>query len=96
MPKKIVFDANGLATGGNVSSLEVLDKLKSDMPTATYIRQAGLLPAVLPISPATLWRWVRTGAFPKPYRLSTNVTAWLIADVRVWIESKRVASTAAL
>jgi predicted DNA-binding transcriptional regulator AlpA len=94
MPKKIVFDANGLPTGGSTSSLQVLDQLKADMPTATYIRQAGLLPAVIPISPATLWRWVKNGQFPAPHRLSHQVTAWLIADVRQWIESKRVQSAA--
>jgi len=42
-----------------------------------------------------LWRWVRNGTFPQPHRLSNKVTAWLIADVRAWIESKRVAATAA-
>lgn len=89
MPKKIVFDANGLPTGGSVSSLQVLDQLKADMPTAVFIRQAGLLPAVIPISPATLWRWVSNKQFPAPLRLSRRVTVWLIADVRHWIESKQ-------
>lgn len=94
MPKKIVFDVNGLPTGGRVSSLQVLDQLKADMPFAVYIRQAGLLPTVLPISPATLWRWVKSGQFPSPHRLSSQVTAWLIADVRKWIESKQVQAAA--
>jgi predicted DNA-binding transcriptional regulator AlpA len=89
MSKRFILDASGLPTGGEASPMAVLDKILQEMPQATYIRQAGLLPGVLPISPATLWRWVKIGTFPKPHRLSARVTAWLIADVRTWLISKR-------
>lgn len=31
---------------------------------------------LLPVSPATVWRWVREGKFPKPFKLGASVTVW--------------------
>ena len=31
---------------------------------------------MLPVSPATIWRWVREGKFPKPFKLGESVTVW--------------------
>lgn len=61
-----------------------LQQLRHEMPQAGYIRQAGLL-AVLPISSATLWRWVSRGQFPRPVKLSARVTAWPIEAVQAWL-----------
>lgn len=36
----------------------------------------------------TLWRWVKTGNFPKPVKLSPGCTRWPEALVKEW-ESKR-------
>lgn len=30
---------------------------------------------ILPVSPATIWRWVRDGKFPQPFKIG-NITAW--------------------
>jgi len=30
----------------------------------------------LPVSPSTIWRWVRENRFPKPFKLSDSVTVW--------------------
>jgi prophage regulatory protein len=30
----------------------------------------------LPVSPTTVWRWVREGRFPKPFKLGERVTVW--------------------
>ena len=32
----------------------------------------------------TIWRWVKTGTFPKPIRLSDACTRWVEEDVRKW------------
>ncbi|MES2027294.1 MAG: AlpA family phage regulatory protein [Pseudomonadota bacterium] len=45
-------------------------------------------PGKLPVSPATIWRWVREGKFPKPFKLSDSVTVWNAAEVDAFI-SKR-------
>lgn len=42
-------------------------------------------PGRLPVSPATVWRWVREGRFPKPFKLSDRVTVWNIADVDAFV-----------
>ena len=65
------------------------------LPGSAYIREAQLVydpnrpefPAPLPFSAATLWRKVAAGTFPKPVKLSTRVTAWRVAEVRVFLEA---------
>ncbi len=53
-----------------------------------FIRQAQLIPTIIPVSHATLWRWVRNGQFCKPVKLGENVTAWRCEDVRDWLAAK--------
>lgn len=45
-------------------------------------------PGIVPVSPATLWRWVKSGKFPAPVRLSERVTAWEASKVNAWIQSQ--------
>ena len=47
---------------------------------------------LIPISPATIWRWVRAGRFPKPVKLGPGVTAWRGADLIAFIENSSGAS----
>ena len=70
-----------------LTPIEKLQALQAKMPQAGYIRQAGLL-KVLPISPATLWRWVANDKFPKPVKLSGRITAWRLDEVRSWLSRK--------
>lgn len=70
-----------------LTPIEKLQALQSQMPQAGYIRQAGLL-QVLPISPATLWRWVACDKFPRPVKLSKRITAWRLEEVKSWINQK--------
>jgi prophage regulatory protein len=60
------------------------------LPATGYIRQRQLL-KILPVSPATLWRWVGSGDFVQPVRLGRNVTAWRMEDIHSWMsEQNRV------
>jgi len=52
------------------------------------IRQKQLL-AKIPFSKATLWRKVRNGTFPKPFKLSEKVTVWQVSDIEEWLEKLR-------
>lgn len=36
---------------------------------------------LFPVSKATWWNGCREGKFPKPYKLSSKVTAWRVADI---------------
>jgi prophage regulatory protein len=42
----------------------------------------------LPASPATIWRWVREGKFPKPFKLGSGITVWDEAEVDAFIASR--------
>jgi len=42
-------------------------------------------PGKLPVSPATIWRWVRDGKFPKPFKLGDSVTVWCADEVEAHI-----------
>lgn len=58
------------------------------LPTAGYLRQSQLIPDIIPFSASTLWRKVRAKTFPAPVKLSENVTAWRVEEVRAWMESR--------
>lgn len=47
----------------------------------------------LPVSPATIWRWVAAGEFPAPVKLSGGVTAWPAEAIKAW-ERERAESAA--
>ncbi len=36
------------------------------------------------VSPATIWRWVSRGQFPKPRKLAAGTTRWAIADLEAF------------
>ena len=57
-----------------------------ELPATGYIRQSQLIPAPVPFSSATLWRRVKSGTFPRPYKLSERVTAWRVEDIRAYIK----------
>lgn len=42
-------------------------------------------PGKLPVSPATIWRWVREEKFPKPYKLGESITVWDLDKIDAFI-----------
>lgn len=67
------------------------------LPDSALLREAQLVKKpgndapIIPVSPSTLWRWVRTGQFPAPLKIGPNITAWRVADVRAWMQSQAAA-----
>ncbi len=59
------------------------------LPDSAFVRQKQIIPALLPISPATFWRMVKAGSFPKPTSLGPNMTAWQVGAVREWLRARR-------
>ncbi len=58
----------------------------SSLPDDALVRVSLLISwALIPFSASTLWRKVRQGEFPAPVRVSSQVTAWRVGDVRVWL-----------
>ena len=80
------IDAADLSTNHAEVIKARLKELTAHMPAVGYIRQAGLIPHILPFSPATLWRMVQEGRFPAPYKLSKRITAWRLTEVLSWAE----------
>lgn len=65
------------------------------LPETGFVRERDLIGSakeamrgIIPFSHATLWRKVKAEQFPAPVKLSTNVTAWRVEDVRQWIASR--------
>jgi predicted DNA-binding transcriptional regulator AlpA len=44
---------------------------------------------LLPVSQATLWRWVREGRFPRPFKLGERVTVWDAQEVEAYLRAQR-------
>lgn len=58
-----------------------------DLPDSSFVRLNQLLStAVIPFSAATAWRRVREGTFPRPVRVSPQVTAWRVGEIRQWLK----------
>ena len=67
-------------------------------PDSAYLREWQLVgdirdpnsPRLLPISRSTLWRMVKAGRFPAPYKLGLNTTCWRCGDVRRYLQESAV------
>ena len=46
----------------------------------------------LGVSGSSIWAWVKAGKFPKPVKLSENVTAWDRDSIETWEQSRIAAS----
>ena len=44
------------------------------------------IPPIIPVSKSTWWAGVKSGKFPAPVKLSANVTAWKISDIRALMD----------
>lgn len=49
------------------------------------LRISQIVPALVPVSRSTVWRWVRKGIFPPPVRAGMKLRLWHEADVQAWI-----------
>jgi prophage regulatory protein len=56
---------------------------------ATTPKSKGLLP----VSPPTIWRWIKNGKFPAPFKLGQNTTVWDAREVEAWIEEQKGAQS---
>ena len=50
-----------------------------------FLRVNDMIPALLPFSPATLWRKVKSGEFPPPEKLSDAANAWRREEIEAWL-----------
>jgi prophage regulatory protein len=38
------------------------------------------------VDPSTIWRWVKDGFFPKPYKFGPATTRWFEGDIKTFEE----------
>lgn len=50
-------------------------------------------PGLLPVSAPTIWRWVREGKLPKPFKLAPGTTVWDAAQIDAFITAQQGVST---
>lgn len=72
---------------GRLATLAAVLPAPASIPATGFIRQAQLIPAIIPVSSATWWRWCKSGKAPKPHKLSQRVTAWRAEDIRKFLDS---------
>lgn len=41
---------------------------------------------VTALAKSTVWKYVKEGKFPKPYKISKQVTVWNSEDVEAWMD----------
>jgi prophage regulatory protein len=70
------FDHAGLPSMGFVRLKQILGDKKAHPPT----------PPIIPVSPASWWNGVKSGIYPSAVKISSNVTAWRVKDIRDLIE----------
>lgn len=59
------------------------------LPETGFLRLPEIL-KVYPVSKSTWWAGVKDGRFPKSVKLSENITAWRVEDIRTLIASHEV------
>jgi prophage regulatory protein len=66
------------------------------LPDEALLRIAVLIAlGLVPWSAPTHWRKCRRGEFPAPVKVSSNITAWRLGDVRKWQQNPAAYAQAA-
>jgi predicted DNA-binding transcriptional regulator AlpA len=61
--------------------------LGGESDESVFLRQNTLLQHHVPFSAATLWRLVKAGRFPRPVKVTDQISAWRCSDVKKWAEN---------
>jgi predicted DNA-binding transcriptional regulator AlpA len=78
---------NAIATRHKKPNESRRNQEPASLPATGFIRAAQLI-KFIPFSRTSIWRKVKSGQFPKPVKLSDNITAWKAEDVHEWIEER--------
>jgi len=63
------------------------DDIEAEPPALVFLSKAQVLRKI-PVTPPTLWAWVRAGKFPRPRAISDNKTVWVEAEVDAWMQAR--------
>ena len=45
------------------------------------------IPAIIPVSKSTWWAGVKSGLYPKPYKIGEKRVAWKVSEIKNFIDS---------
>lgn len=63
-------------------------RLETEAGRTTYLTDIALA-AHFGVNRATIWGWVRNNDFPRPVRLSPQMSRWKWADVQQWVDARQ-------
>lgn len=65
--------------------------LSNPFPQSGLVRLSAILAPAgpIPVSKSTWWEGVRSGRFPKPFKLGPRTTVWRVEDIRALFEDDR-------
>lgn len=72
---------------------------KTTLPETGFLRLPSIIgdpkndppiPAIIPVSRSTWWAGVKSGRFPKPFKLGPRITVWRVEDIRSLIHESQV------
>ena len=56
-----------------------------DMPTERFLRRQDV-EGLVGLKHSALYRWMKTGDFPRPVRLGARAVRWRQSDVQEWMD----------
>lgn len=59
---------------------------KNQLPETGFVRLNEVL-KLIPVGKTTWWTGVKSGRFPKPFKLGERITVWRVEDIRNFIQS---------
>jgi prophage regulatory protein len=66
----------------------LLNELFENLSDEAFVREKFLIDKkIVPFSPATLWRKCKKREFPQPIKISAQITAWKVKDIRAWAKN---------
>lgn len=68
--------------------------MQTEETNDAYLRLSQIVPAILPVSRVTVWRWIKAGRFPAPLKLGDKVVVWKVSTVREWMATSEKGSSA--
>ena len=87
----LVHVALSVSQGRLVNSYSYFQKLKgyqmSNKLNGIY-KNRQELEELFKVSRATIYRWVKSGHFPKPIHLGANMVRWKVSDIQEWMDEK--------
>lgn len=59
---------------------------KAQIPVTGFLRLPEVL-KIFPVSKSTWWAGIKSGTYPRPVKLSANITAWKVEDIHALVQS---------